>query len=60
LINKRKPYLATYEGVLQDANILAAETLFIDDSINNIIGAKEAGLQTHCLLPQETIQQLDL
>jgi putative hydrolase of the HAD superfamily len=60
LINKRKPYIATYEWVIQDANILAAETLFIDDSINNIIGAKEAGLQTHCLLPQETIQQLDL
>jgi putative hydrolase of the HAD superfamily len=60
LINKRKPYVATYEWVIQDANILAAETLFIDDSINNIIGAKEAGLQTHCLLPQETIQQLGL
>jgi len=60
LINKRKPYIATYEWVVKDANILAAETLFIDDSINNIIGANEAGLQTHCLLPQETIQQLDL
>jgi len=60
LINKRKPYATTYEWVIQDANILAAETLFIDDSINNIIGAKEAGLQTHCLLPHETIQQLSL
>jgi len=60
LINKRKPYATTYEWVVQDANILAAETLFIDDSINNIIGATEAGLQTHCLLPHETIQQLSL
>jgi putative hydrolase of the HAD superfamily len=60
LINKRKPYATTYEWVVQDANILAAETIFIDDSINNIIGAKEAGLQTHCLLPHETIQQLSL
>ena len=58
LIQLRKPYLATYEWVLQDANIMAGETLFIDDSINNILGAKEAGIQTHLLLPTETIQQL--
>jgi putative hydrolase of the HAD superfamily len=50
--------LATYEWVLQDANIIAGETLFIDDSINNIKGAMEAGIQTHLLLPTETIQQL--
>ena len=58
LIQLRKPYLATYEWVLQDANIMAGEPLFIDDSINNILGAKEAGIQTHLLLPTETIQQL--
>jgi HAD superfamily hydrolase (TIGR01509 family) len=46
--------------VLQDAQIVAEETLFIDDSINNIKGAIEAGIQTHCLLPHETIQQLSL
>jgi putative hydrolase of the HAD superfamily len=60
LINKRKPYVATYDWVLQDAQIVAEETLFIDDSINNIKGATEAGIQTHCLLPHETIQQLSL
>jgi putative hydrolase of the HAD superfamily len=60
LINKRKPYVATYDWVLQDAQIVAEETLFIDDSINNIQGAMEAGIQTHCLLPHETIQQLSL
>jgi putative hydrolase of the HAD superfamily len=60
LINKRKPYVATYDWVLQDAQIVAEETLFIDDSINNIKGAMEAGIQTHCLLPHETIQQLSL
>ena len=59
IIQMRKPYLATYEWVLQDANIIAAETLFIDDSINNIKGAMEAGIQTHLLLPTETIQQLE-
>jgi putative hydrolase of the HAD superfamily len=60
LIQLRKPYLATYEWVLGDANIVAAETLFIDDSINNIKGAMEAGIQTHLLLPEEAIQHLSL
>ena len=58
IIQLRKPYLATYEWVLQDAHIVAGETLFIDDSINNIKGAMEAGIQTHLLLPTETIQEL--
>ena len=59
LINLRKPYAATYKWVLDDGGMVAEETLFIDDSINNINGAKEAGLQTHLLLPTETIDELN-
>lgn len=60
LIHKRKPYVATYNFVLSDAGIAAAETLFIDDSPVNIEGAREAGLQTHLLLPTEKIEALEL
>lgn len=60
LIQLRKPHTATYEWVLRDANIAAAETLFIDDSINNIKGAMELGIHTHLLLPEEAIQHLNL
>lgn len=60
LIKMRKPYPSTYQWVLQDAGLIAEETLFIDDSINNIKGANEAGLQTHLLLPTEKIQDLGL
>ncbi len=60
IIRIRKPYAATYNWVLQDANLNGAETLFVDDSINNINGAKEAGLQTHLLLPNEKIEDLGL
>lgn len=60
LIHKRKPYVATYNFVLSDANLSAAETLFIDDSPVNIEGAKETGLQTHLLLPTEEIELLGL
>lgn len=56
----RKPYPATYQWVLQDANLKADETLFIDDSVKNIDGARAAGLQTHLLLPNEKIEDLGL
>jgi HAD superfamily hydrolase (TIGR01509 family) len=46
-----------FDFVLQDAGLDAASTLFIDDSFNNIDGAKKAGLLTKLLLPGETIEE---
>lgn len=59
-IKMRKPYPATYQFVLNDAGLKAEETLFIDDSINNIDGAKQAGLQVHHLSPGTKIQDITL
>ena len=59
-IQMRKPYVAIYQWVLNDAKMNASETLFIDDSVNNIKGAMEAGIQTHLLLPTEHIGDLNL
>ena len=60
LIGLRKPYKEVYEFVLQDANLIAEETLFIDDTAANIDTALQSGLKTHLLLPQERIEQLGL
>jgi glucose-1-phosphatase len=46
LIHLRKPNENIYEYVLKDANLVASETLFIDDNAQNIEGAKRVGLQT--------------
>ena len=46
LIYLRKPNENIYEYVLNDANLIASETLFIDDNAQNIEGAKRVGLQT--------------
>ncbi len=46
LIHLRKPSIDIYKFVLSDANLLASETLFIDDNADNIRGAAAAGLQT--------------
>ena len=42
-----KPDKAIYEKVLQDANLLAEETLFIDDSEANCKAAQEVGIHAH-------------
>ncbi|MFT3682200.1 MAG: HAD family phosphatase [Ferruginibacter sp.] len=60
LLHQRKPYVTTYRFVLEDGEMQAEETLFIDDSPVNIEGAREAGLQTHLLLPSEKIESLGL
>lgn len=59
-IHKRKPYVTTYLFVVEDAGIIADETLFIDDSFGNIEGAKEAGLQVYHLLPNHKIEDITL
>jgi glucose-1-phosphatase len=59
-IKQRKPYPSTYQFVLNDAGINAEETLFIDDSIVNIEGAKETGLQVHHLLSGQKIEDIKL
>ena len=48
-IGMRKPHKSTFDWVLKDANILAEETLFIEDTAQHIEGAKQAGLKTHHL-----------
>ena len=58
-IHLRKPNADIFEFVAKDANINIVETLFIDDSINNIETAKSLGFKTHLLLAGERIENLD-
>jgi glucose-1-phosphatase len=58
-IHLRKPNADIFEFVAKDAKILAEETLFIDDSHNNIKTARGLGFKTHLLLPTERIEHLD-
>jgi len=57
-VGLRKPDEDIFEFVLNDAGILAEESLFIDDSFNNINTAKNMGFVTHLLLPGEKIEGL--
>jgi len=56
----RKPYPESFKKLLAIENLVAEETLFIDDSYKNIEGAKEVGLQTILLLPPKTVLDLEI
>jgi glucose-1-phosphatase len=57
-IGLRKPERDIYEFVLKDGELIAAETLFIDDSAQNIEAAAALGIHTHLLLPAEAVENL--
>lgn len=59
-LGMRKPDKIIFETVLKDADLLAGETIFIDDAIANIESAKSTGLQTIHLHSPKTILELDL
>ena len=59
-IGLRKPDEECYEWVLKNLNINPQKTLFIDDSINNIEGAKKVGIQTLILPPEKRIETIGL
>lgn len=60
LIGERKPHAAAYEFVLRQNDLRPEETLFIDDTLPNIIGAQAVGIQTVHLTAPITVEQLGL
>jgi len=47
-----------FEFVLNDQQLNAEETLFLDDSIQHVEGAKKLGITTHCITKSGEILQL--
>ncbi|MBX2930932.1 MAG: HAD family phosphatase [Chitinophagaceae bacterium] len=54
----RKPYIESYTNILQEQQLNPSETLFIDDTLINIQGAANAGLQVLHLQYPNTILNL--
>ena len=59
-IGIRKPAKEAFEYVIKENNLSPDETLFIDDSIQNLKPAEELGLQTILLKPGMGIEDLGL
>lgn len=56
----RKPYADSFLAILEEQNLLAEETLFIDDTIKNIEAADALGIQTIHLVAPKTVLDLEL
>ncbi|VXC23499.1 Haloacid dehalogenase [Flavobacterium sp. 9AF] len=52
-IGQRKPDENTYKYIINNHNLVPKKTLFVDDKLENIEGAKKVGLQTWHLNPKE-------
>lgn len=50
-IHFRKPNANIYQFVLQENNLKAEETFFIDDTLENTLAAEKLGIQTWNLIP---------
>ncbi len=59
-IGRRKPNADAFEFILHKHGLSAEETLFIDDSINNIEAADQLGIKTIHLKPGMRVEELGL
>jgi len=57
-IQMRKPNADAFQYVLDENDLIAKETLFIDDSIQHIYGAEKVGINAHHLTREQTILDL--
>jgi putative hydrolase of the HAD superfamily len=57
-IQLRKPTQESFQFVLNDADINPSETLFIDDSDQNIAGAELAGMYAIHITPEKSLTDL--
>lgn len=57
-VHSRKPDVETFEKVLQLGGMRPDETLLIDDSRKNCLGAAKTGMQVHYLADDEEIEDV--
>ncbi|WP_336514936.1 HAD family phosphatase [Pollutibacter soli] len=57
-IGFRKPHPEGFQYILEEQQLNPVTTLFVDDNADNIKGATSVGLQTHLLLPEESIESV--
>lgn len=59
-VNLRKPGADIFNLVLKENNLIASETLFIDDTASNFEEARKLGIQVHHLVPGSSITEMEL
>lgn len=59
-VKLRKPESAIYKLVLAENNLVAEETLFVDDTATNFPEAEKLGIKTHHVKPGTSITGIEL
>jgi putative hydrolase of the HAD superfamily len=59
LLKKRKPNADAFQVIIDNHNLEVGKTVFIDDSIQHIEGAKKVGLLTYHLVNEDIINIFD-
>ncbi len=57
-IRLRKPDVESFDFVVKDAGVEKKETLFIDDTSQNILGAEKSGLNAYLLDNNQTLTEI--
>lgn len=57
-IHLRKPDVESFDFVVNDAKVEKKETLFIDDTSQNILGAEKSGLNAYLLDNNQTLTEI--
>ncbi len=57
-VGLRKPNIDIYEYVLKEEHLIPEETLFIDDSFQNLVPAMELGINTYLMKKDDEITSL--
>ncbi len=57
-IHMRKPDVEIFEHIIRENMLVPHETLFVDDSIQHVEGARKAGLQAHHLEKPQKLTEL--
>lgn len=58
LVKMRKPDAEIFEHVLKESSLEAAQTLFLDDNEDNIIGARACGIQAERILQPDQLFEI--
>lgn len=59
-VKLRKPAEAIYKMVLSENNLIAGETLFVDDTASNFPEAEKLGIKTYHIKPGASITDIEL
>lgn len=60
IVHQRKPEPSIFKKVLEENNLEPAETLFVDDTLINLEGAQQVGIQTFHIKHPEMIFSLPI